>query len=104
MDKNVYSAAKERISWTFDNFEEIVISFSGGKDSTCMTHMVMEEAIKRKRKVGLFFIDWEVQYSLTIEHVQRVFDLYKDWIYPYWVALPLLGDNAGSQFEPEWIS
>ena len=23
------------------------ISFSGGKDSTCMTHLVMEEAIKR---------------------------------------------------------
>lgn len=104
LDKDVLTAAKERIAWTFDNFEEIVISFSGGKDSTCMTHLVMEEAIRRNRKVGLFFIDWEVQYQLTIDHVQHVFDLYKDHIIPYWIALPLLGDNASSQFEPEWIS
>jgi predicted phosphoadenosine phosphosulfate sulfurtransferase len=29
--------------------------------------------------------------------------MYKDYIIPYWVALPLLTDNACSQFEPEWI-
>lgn len=104
MNKDVYSASKERIAWAFDNFEKIVCSFSGGKDSTCMTHMVMEEAIKRNRKVALFFIDWEVQYKLTIDHVEKVFEMYKDNIEPYWIALPLLGDNAGSQFEPEWIS
>lgn len=104
MNKDVYSASKERISWAFDNFEKIVCSFSGGKDSTCMTHMVMEEAKKRNRKVALFFIDWEVQYKLTIDHVEKVFEMYKDLIEPYWIALPLLGDNAGSQFEPEWIS
>ena len=47
---NVYEAAKERISWTFDNFEHIYISFSGGKDSTVMTHMVLDEAIKRNQR------------------------------------------------------
>ena len=101
---NVFEASKERISWTFDNFEKICISFSGGKDSTAMTHLVMEEAIKRNRKVGLLFIDWEVQYELTINHVKKIFEMYKDYIIPYWVALPLLTDNACSQFEPEWIS
>lgn len=100
---NVYEAAKERISWAFDNFEHIYISFSGGKDSTVMTHMVLDEAIKRNRRVGLLFIDWEIQYALTIEHVKKVFDLYKDNIIPFWVSLPLLTDNACSQFEPEWI-
>lgn len=100
---NVYEAAKERISWTFDNFEHIYISFSGGKDSTVMTHMVLDEAIKRNRKVGLLFIDWEIQYALTIEHVKRMFELYKSHIIPFWISLPLLTDNACSQFEPEWI-
>jgi len=101
---NVLESAKQRIAWTFDNFEKICISFSGGKDSTVMTHLVMEEAIKRNRKVGLLFIDWEIQYELTIEHVKRIYEMYKDYIIPYWVALPLLTDNACSQFEPEWIS
>ena len=76
----------------------------GGKDSTAMTHLVMEEAIKRNRKVALLFIDWEIQYKLTIEHVQHIYDMYKDYIIPYWVALPLLTDNACSMYEPEWIS
>lgn len=100
---DVYTKAKERIAWTFDNFEHIYVSFSGGKDSTAMTHMVIEEAIKRNRKVGLLFIDWEIQYKLTIDHVKHVYELYKDHIEPYWVALPLLTDNACSMYEPEWI-
>ena len=101
---DVLTASKERIKWAFDNFEKICISFSGGKDSTVMTHLVMEEAIKRNRKVALLFIDWEIQYKLTIEHVQHIYDMYKDYIIPYWVALPLLTDNACSMYEPECIS
>lgn len=101
---DVLTASKERIKWAFDNFEKICISFSGGKDSTVMTHLVMEEAKKTNRKVALLFIDWEIQYKLTIEHVQHIYDMYKDYIIPYWVALPLLTDNACSMYEPEWIS
>lgn len=101
---NCLEAAKQRISWTFDNFDKIYISFSGGKDSTVMTHLVMEEAKKRNKKVGLLFIDWEVQYQLTIDHIEKIFTMYKDNIVPYWIALPLLTDNACSMFEPEWIS
>lgn len=101
---NVYEAAQERINWAFDNFERICISFSGGKDSTCMTHMVMEEAKKRNKKVALLFIDWEIQYDLTIKHVRKIFDMYKEFIEPYWLSIPLLSDNACSQIEPEWIS
>lgn len=101
---NVYEAAKKRILWSFNTFDKLCVSFSGGKDSTVMMHLVMEEAKKRNRKVAVLFIDWEVQYSLTIQHVQHMFNLYKDYIIPYWIALPLLTDNACSMFEPEWIS
>ena len=104
LDKNVFEASQERIKWVFDNFERICVSFSGGKDSTCMTHMVMEEAKKRNRKVALLFIDWEIQYELTIKHVRKIFDIYKDYVEPYWLSIPLLSDNACSQIEPEWIS
>ena len=48
LNKNVYQAGKERIEYVFDNFERITLSFSAGKDSTVMLHMVMDEAIKRK--------------------------------------------------------
>jgi predicted phosphoadenosine phosphosulfate sulfurtransferase len=99
---NVYQAAKQRIEWVFDTFDKIYVSFSGGKDSTVMLHLVMDEAIKRNQKIGVLLLDLEGQYKITIEHIQQMFDLYKDYIEPYWVALPIALRNAVSQFEPKW--
>jgi len=99
---NVLEAAKQRISWTFDTCKKIYVSFSGGKDSTVLLHLVIDEAIKRNIKVAVLFIDWEVQYNLTIEFVELCFNMYKDHIEPYWICLPLLTTNSCSQFEPEW--
>lgn len=101
---DVLTAARQRIAWTFDRFEHIYISFSGGKDSTVTVHLVMEEAIKRKRKVGLFFLDWECQFTLTIDHVREIYQLYSENIIPYWVAVPIKTWNGCSQFEPEWVA
>jgi len=101
---NVLEASKERIKWTFDNFERIYVSFSGGKDSTCMLHLVMEEAIKRNRKIGLMFVDWECQFSLTIEHIKNMFEAYKDYLEIYWIQLPIRTWTGCSQFEPEWTA
>lgn len=100
---DVYRAAKERIAWTFDTFPRIYVSFSGGKDSTVMLHMVMAEAISRGVKVGVLFVDLEAQYKLTIDHIQEMYDLYKDHIEPYWVCLPIHLRNAVSVFEPQWL-
>lgn len=102
LQENVLSAAQHRVSWVFDTFERIYVSFSGGKDSTVLTHIVLEEAIKRDRKVGLMCIDWECQFNLTIQHVTDIFELYKHYIEPYWIAIPITTVNGCSQFEPEW--
>ena len=49
--ENVLSASIKRVNKIFDDFENIYISFSGGKDSSVMSHLVLQEARKRKRKV-----------------------------------------------------
>ena len=67
---NCYLASKERVSWVFDRFPKIYVSFSGGKDSTVTLHMLMDEAIRRNRKVGVMFIDLEGQYKITIDHIK----------------------------------
>ena len=103
IDMSVYQAAKKRIEMTFDNFEKIYISFSGGKDSSVMTHMVLDECIKRNRKVGLLIIDLEAQYADTIEHVHQMVEMYKDNIDLHWICAELLLRNAVSNFEPRWI-
>ena len=71
-DKNVYVAAKERISYIFDNFEKIVISLSGGKDSSVLTYLALEEAEKRNRKIYCFFLDQEMEYNSTFMFVDEL--------------------------------
>lgn len=102
-DFNVLVAAKDRISKVFDSFEKIYISFSGGKDSTVMFHLVMDEAIKRKRKVAVLIIDLEAQYNDTIKHLEEMIEIYKDNIELHWFADELLLRNAVSDYEPRWI-
>lgn len=100
---DVLTAARQRISRVFDDFPRIYLSFSGGKDSSVMLHLVMDEAIKRNRKIGVLFVDLEAQYKLTIEHIEYMYSMYSANIEPFWVSLPLNLRNAVSQFEPEWL-
>lgn len=102
LDLSVLDAAKRRIAETFDNFERIYISFSGGKDSTVMVHLVMDEAIKRGRKVGLLIIDLEAQYTKTIEHIEEIIERYSPHIDLHWFCGEILLRNAVSDYEPKW--
>lgn len=102
-ERNVLEAARDRISKAFDGFERFYIAFSGGKDSSVMTHLVMDEAIKRGVKVGLLYIDFEAQYQDTIAHVQEMFDMYRDHIDPHWCCVPMLLRNALTNYEPRWL-
>lgn len=101
---DVLTAAKDRISWAFDEFPVAYCSFSAGKDSGVMVHLVCEEARKRGRKVGLFFLDWEAQFTLTIDFAKQIFDEYADCIEPYWIAMPIKTWSAVSMHDPEWTA
>lgn len=104
LGKDVLTAAQERIEWTFDNFPKIYCSFSAGKDSTVMAHLVCKEARKRGRKIGLFFLDWEAQFTATIQCAEAIFKEYADCTEPYWCAVPVKTWNACSMHQPEWTA
>lgn len=99
---DVLTAARQRIEWTFDNFERVYVSFSAGKDSTAMLHLVEDEARKRGRRFGLLLVDLEGQYQTTIEHAERTFARLEDITDQYWVCLPLALRNAVSVYQPKW--
>ncbi len=101
--RDVLTCARERVEYAFDNMERIYVSFSGGKDSSVMTHLVLDEAIKRGRKVGLLIIDMEAQYRATIDHVNEMIETYKEHLEVFWVCLPMSLRNAVSNFEPRWV-
>ena len=87
VNKNVLEAAQERIAYVFDNFENVIVSISGGKDSTVLAHLALLESIKRNKKVGLFFLDEEVVYKATIEQVEYLMSLYPENTTRYWLQI-----------------
>lgn len=101
-DTSVLEAARDRISRAFDSVDRVYLAFSGGKDSTVLMHLVMDEAIKRDVQVGVMYIDFEAQYRQTIEHVEAMFELYREHIDPHWICMPMLLRNAVTNYEPRW--
>lgn len=100
---DVLTAARERIAWTFDNFERVYVSFSAGKDSTVMLHLTADEARKRGRKFGVLLIDLEAQYKFTMDHARRCVEMYEDCAEVYWVCLPIHLRNGVSVYETFWV-
>jgi predicted phosphoadenosine phosphosulfate sulfurtransferase len=84
--KNVYEAAKERMNYIFDNYENVIISFSGGKDSTITTYLANEVAKEKGRKFYLFYLDQEIEYSSTIDFVDKLMKL--PTVIPLWFQIP----------------
>lgn len=101
---DVLSESRSRIAKTFEEVERVYIAFSGGKDSSVMFHLVMEEAIRRGVRVGVMYIDMEAQYADTIKHTLEMFELYKDNIDPHWICVPMRLRNALTNYEPQWIA
>lgn len=100
---SVLGESRKRIAKAFDMFEKLYVSFSGGKDSSVMLHLVMDEAKRRNRKVGVLIIDLEAQYADTIKHIEEMIEEYKDYIELHWFCGQLLLRNAVSNYQPRWV-
>ena len=104
LNKTVLECAKERISILFDDFENICISISGGKDSTVLAHLVMQEAVARDRRVGMFFLDEEVVYSSTIKQVDYLMNMYPEHTIKLWYQIEFNLTNATSFEDSQLIA
>lgn len=100
---NVLIAAQKRIASVFDDFARVYVSFSAGKDSTVMLHLVAEEARRRGRRFGVLMIDLEGQYQATIAHALHCREVYADCSDWHWLCLPVALRNAVSVYEPKWL-
>ncbi len=104
LEQNVYEALQERLAFLFAEFDNIYVSFSGGKDSGLLLELVMEYQRTHcpEKRVGLFHQDFEAQYTVTTEYVERTFERLKDETEPYWVCLPMATRTALSSYQMYW--
>lgn len=101
INKTVLEAAKERIKFIFDEFDNIIVSVSGGKDSTVLAHLALSEAHKRERKIGVFFLDEEVVYDSTIKQIEYIMSMYPENTIPLWLQIEFNLTNATSLTESQ---
>ena len=100
---NVFELANKRIEYIFQEFENIILSFSGGKDSGVLLNLTIDIARKLNRKIDVLFIDTEACYTKTIEFINRIINNNLDVIIPHWVCLPMESPNSLSFLDPTWI-
>ncbi len=101
LKSNVYDEALERTRYIFDHFDKVVVSFSGGKDSTAVLNVALEVARERnKLPLDVVFFDEEAIHPPTIEYVRRV-SKSKD-VNLKWYCLEFKHRNAASNEEPFW--
>lgn len=101
---NVYDAFQERLRFIFEEFDNIYVSFSGGKDSGVLLYLVLQYMKNNgiHRKIGLFHQDFEAQYQKTTEYVTRVFRDNIDYVEPFWICLPMASKTPISNYDIWW--
>lgn len=95
--QDVFEAALDRIRFIFDEFENVVVGFSGGKDSTVTFEMCMIVAKEKDRlPLRVMWIDQEAEWQSTVDYCESV--MTRSDVLPMWFQMPILMTNNASTF------
>lgn len=101
---NVYDRTQERLKIIFDNFENVLVAFSCGKDSGVLLSLAYKYAKETNQihKLSFYYEDYEANFQFTHDYADRVFrDLEVEK--KYWLCLPISAACSVSMYEPRWI-
>ena len=102
---NVYNLSQKRLEIIFREFDNVYVSFSGGKDSGVLLNLTIEY-VRRNcpgRKIGVFHIDYEAQYQMTTDYVDETLKSNSDILEIYRICLPIAAQCATSMYQSFWI-
>lgn len=105
-NQNVYASYLERMHFIFQEFDNIFVSFSGGKDSGLLLNLTLDfrNRFYPDKNLGVFHQDFEAQYTVTTEYIESTFKrLEKEkGVELYWVCLPMATRTCFSNYQIFW--
>lgn len=100
----VYILAVKRIQYLIKEFDQIYISFSGGKDSGVLLNLYLDllQIYKPEMRPAIFYMDYEVCYQETALYIERTLDKYRDKADIYHICVPFKVATCTSMFQNYW--
>lgn len=93
LDTNVFEETIRRLNKVFDHFDDVIVSMSGGKDSTVLFHLALQIATERGRlPLKVFWLDQEAEWQHTVDYMRKI--MYRDDVQPCWFQIPFNFTNA----------
>jgi predicted phosphoadenosine phosphosulfate sulfurtransferase len=101
-EENVWELAIERLKRVWEMADEMVVSFSGGKDSTVLLNAAIEvhRQMGETKPLKVVFWDEEAIPWPTIEYVYR--EALRERVELHWMCMPIKHRNACSAKHPYW--
>lgn len=101
---NVYEACMQRLELVFNEFDNISVSFSGGKDSGVLLNLCIQyiRQSNLKRKISVLHLDYEAQYELTSKYVTDMLASNADIFDVYRVCVPFKVTTCTSMTQSYW--
>lgn len=102
LSANVFDAALDRIRWLYDEFPNVVVSWSGGKDSTVILELAIKVAREKGRlPVKCFWIDQEAEWGCVRDFARATMD--REEVEPFWLQVPMVIQNGASGID-SWLN
>ena len=86
-ETNVFEEAIKRINMIFDYNDDIIVSMSGGKDSTVVFNLALMIARERNRlPLKVFWLDQEAEWQNTVDYMTKI--MHMPEVKPLWYQIP----------------
>lgn len=94
----------QRLAYVFEQFDNVYVSFSGGKDSGVLLELALHylREYAPHRTLGVFHLDYEAQYTATTEYVDRTYERLAGEVENLRCCVPLKCITCTSMMQQYW--
>lgn len=103
-EQSTWDALQDRLKFIFDEFDNVLVAFSCGKDSGVVLNAAYDFAKRtgQMAKLAYYYQDYEANYQDTHDYAERTFTTLNE-CRRYWLCLPFSAACAASMHQTRWV-